>query len=36
MKLRVPVIAGALYFVERLDAALSFRWMRVIEKSFVD
>jgi hypothetical protein len=36
MKMKAPVIAGAFCFVKRLDAALSFRWMRVIEKSFVD
>jgi hypothetical protein len=36
MEIRAPVIAGAFCFAKRLDAALSFEWMRVIEKSFVD
>jgi hypothetical protein len=36
MKMKAPVIAGAFIFAKRLAAALSFGWMRVIEKSFVD
>jgi len=33
--IEAPVIGRGLCFAKRFDGALSFGWMRVIEKSFV-